>query len=74
MAMACMGPSMMPSGASALALVIATRTSSMLSPMEESSIGLTRTRMAGCSAPPTVTSATPSTCEMRWATTVSAAS
>ena len=65
---------MMPSGASALALAIAMRTSSMLSPMEASSMGLTRTRMAGCSAPLTVTSATPSTCEMRWAMTVSAAS
>ena len=29
--------------------------------------GLTRTRIAGCSAPLTVTSATPSTCAMRWA-------
>ena len=65
---------MMPSGASALALAIAVRTSSMLSPIDDSSMGLTRTRMAGCSAPATVTSATPSTWEMRWAMTVSAAS
>ena len=65
---------MMPSGASALALVIATRTSSTLSPIDDSSMGLARTRMAGCSAPATVTSATPSTWEMRWAMTVSAAS
>ena len=50
---------MMPTGASALALAMALRTSSMLRPMEASSVGLTRTRMAGCSAPLTVTSATP---------------
>ena len=36
--------------------------------------GLTRTRIAGCSAPLTVTSATPSTCAMRCAMTLSAAS
>ena len=36
--------------------------------------GLTRTRIAGCSAPLTVTSATPSTCMIRCAITVSAAS
>ena len=65
---------MMPSGATALALVMAARTSSMLMPIDASCIGLTRTRMAGWSAPATVTSATPSTCEMRWAMTVSAAS
>ena len=65
---------MMPSGASALALAIAMRTSSTLSPIDDSSMGLARTRMAGCSAPATVTSATPSTWEMRWAMTVSAAS
>ena len=74
MVTACRAPSMMPSGASALALTMAARTSSTLSPIAASSVGLTRTRMAGCSAPLTVTSATPSTCEMRWAMTVSAAS
>ena len=64
----------MPSGASELALAIAVRTSSMASPMVESSIGLTRTRMAGCSAPATVTSATPCTWLRRCSRTVSAAS
>ena len=47
----------------ALALEIAVRTSSSAMPMEASATGLTRTRIAGCSAPLTVTSATPSTCD-----------
>ena len=42
--------------------------------MAASWAGSTRTRIAGCSAPATVTSPTPSTWEMRWAITVSAAS
>ena len=67
-------PSNTPSGPAALLLAIAVRTSSMESPIEASAIGLTRTRIAGCSAPLTLTSATPSTCERRWAITVSAAS
>ena len=67
-------PSNTPSGPAALVLAIAVRTSSMLRPMEASAIGLTRTRIAGCSAPLTLTSATPSTWARRWATTVSAAS
>ncbi len=74
MAIACLAPSMKPSGASALALTMAERTSSMLSPMVESSMGLTLTRMAGCSAPAAVTSATPSTWESRCTITVSATS
>jgi hypothetical protein len=36
--------------------------------------GSSRTRIAGWSAPLTVTSATPEICEMRWAITESAAS
>ena len=42
--------------------------------MDDSCVGLTLTRMAGCSAPETLTSATPSTCEMRCTSTESAAS
>ena len=74
MVIACLSPSTAPTGATALASAMAVRTSSMLRPMEASSVGLTRTRMAGCSAPLTSTWAMPGTCEMRWATTVSAAS
>ena len=74
MAIACFAPSMMPSGESALAATIADRTSSMLNPTVDSSMGLTRTRMAGCSAPAAVTSATPSTWERRCTITVSEAS
>ncbi len=70
----CCGPSKAPFGPAALALTIAARTSSMPSPIEASATGLTRTRIAGCSAPLTVTSATPPTWEMRWAMTVSATS
>ena len=47
----------------------AVRTSSMLTPIEAIATGLTRMRIAGCSAPLTVTSATPSTWAMRWAMT-----
>ena len=46
----------------------------MLTPIEAMATGLTRMRIAGCSAPLTVTSATPSTCAMRCAMTVSAMS
>jgi hypothetical protein len=67
-------PSKMPIGPCALVLAIAVRTSSMDKPMEASAIGLTRTRIAGCSAPFTLTSAMPSTCDRRCATTVSATS
>ncbi len=56
-----LAPSKVPSGPTALALAIAVRTSSMLTPMAAMRAGLTRTRIAGCSAPVTVTSATPST-------------
>jgi hypothetical protein len=67
-------PSITPSGLCALAPAIALRTCSSEIPAEAAAPGLTRTRTAGCSAPLTVTSATPGTCAMRCATTVSAAS
>jgi hypothetical protein len=53
---------------------MAARTASSDSPMAESRSGSSRTRIAGCSAPLTLTSATPSTWAMRWAITVSATS
>ena len=64
----------MPSALAALALEMALRTSSRLTPIEATATGLTRTRIAGCSAPLTVTSATPSTWAMRCAMTLSATS
>ncbi len=67
-------PSSTPIGPAALVLAIAVRTSSMERPIEASAIGLTRTRIAGCSAPLTLTSATPSICDRRCTITVSAAS
>ncbi len=69
-----LAPSKVPSGPTALALAIAVRTSSMLRLMAASRAGSTRTRIAGCSEPATVTSATPFTCDRRWAITLSAAS
>jgi len=54
-------PSNVPIGPTALELAIAVRTSSMASHMADSRAGSTLTRMAGCSEPATVTSATPST-------------
>jgi hypothetical protein len=63
-----------PSGPAALALTMARRTSSMLMPILAIATGLTRTRIAGCSAPATLTSATPSTWDSRCASTVSAMS
>ena len=74
MAMARSLPSNSPTGPTALLLAMAVRTSSVDNPIEASAIGLTRTRSAGCSAPLTLTSATPSTWDRRWAMTVSAAS
>ena len=68
------GPSNEPSGPIALALEMAVRTSSSATPMLASRVGSTRTRSAGCSEPATVTSATPSTWDRRWAMTLSAAS
>ena len=67
-------PSKPPIGPVALALATAVRTSSIDRPIDASATGLTRMRIAGCSAPLTETSATPSTCDSRCATTVSAAS
>ena len=67
-------PSSTPSGLCAFAPAIAVRTCSSEMPAAAIAPGLTRTRTAGCSAPLTVTSATPDTCAMRCATTVSAAS
>ena len=67
-------PSNTPIGPVALELAMAVRTSSSDSPIEASATGLTRTRIAGCSAPLTVTSATPSIWDRRWTITVSAAS
>ena len=69
-----LAPSKVPSGPTALELAIAVRTSSMLRPMAASRAGSTRTRIAGCSEPATVTSATPSTWLSRCAITLSAAS
>ena len=63
-----------PTGPVALALTMARRTSSISMPILAIATGLTRTRTAGCSAPDTVTSPTPSTCDKRWASTVSAIS
>ena len=68
------GPSKVPSALAVLALAMAVRTSSRLTPIEAIATGLTRMRMAGCSAPLTVTSATPSTWDMRWAMMLSATS
>ena len=68
------GPSKVPSALAALALEMAVRTSSRLTPIEATATGLTRMRIAGCSAPLTVTSATPSTWAMRCAMTLSATS
>ena len=67
-------PSKVPSGPTALELAMAVRTSSMLTPMAAMRAGSTRTRMAGCSEPATVTSPTPSTCASRCAMMLSAAS
>ena len=67
-------PSNVPKGPKALALTSAKRTASMLMPMLVKRDGSTRTLMAGCSAPLTVTSATPLIWAMRWAMTLSAMS
>ena len=69
-----LAPSKLPSGPTALELAIAVRTSSMLTPMAAMRAGSTRTRMAGCSEPATVTSPTPSTWLSRCAMMLSAAS
>ena len=67
-------PLKIPTGPSGLELTIATRTSSVDIPAFESATGLSAIRTAGWSAPLTLTSPTPGTCEMRWAITVSATS
>ena len=67
-------PSKEPSAESALALAMAVFTASSDRPIAARRRGSSRTRIAGCSAPLTSTSATPSTCATRWATTVSATS
>ena len=67
-------PSKMPTGPSGLALMMASRTSSVAIPAFASETGLSAMRTAGWSAPLTVTSPTPGTCEIRWAITVSATS
>ena len=69
-----LSPSMMPVGEMALALTIVVRRSSMERPMFESFSGSAEMRIAGWSAPATLTSATPSICEMRCTSTESAAS
>ena len=69
-----MSPSMAPVGDTALALTMAVRMSSRLSPMADKRAGSARMRIAGWSAPATSAWATPSICEMRWSSTVSAAS
>ncbi|MGY4376046.1 hypothetical protein ACVWZ3_003685 [Bradyrhizobium sp. i1.3.6] len=67
-------PLKMPTGPSGLALMIAVLTSSVAMPALDNATGLSCTRTAGWSAPLTVTSPTPGTCEMRCASTVSATS
>ena len=67
-------PSNMPTGPSGLARMMASLTSSVAIPAFESATGLSAIRTAGWSAPLTMTSPTPGTCEMRCAITVSAAS
>ena len=67
-------PLKMPTGPSGLALTIASLTSSVAMPAFDSATGLSAIRTAGWSAPVTVTSPTPGTCEMRCASTVSATS
>ncbi len=69
-----LGPSMAPSGLTSVASVMAVLTWSRPMPRPASASGRTRTRIAGCSAPLMLTSATPGTWDRRWATTVSAAS
>ena len=69
-----LSPSNAPIGPAALELEMAVRTSSMANPIADSRAGSTRTRIAGCSEPATVTSATPATCDKRWAIMLSAAS
>ena len=64
----------MPTGPSGLAPTIASRTSSVAIPAFDSATGLSAIRTAGWSAPETVTSPTPGTCEIRCASTVSATS
>ena len=54
--------------------MIASRTSSVAIPAFDSATGLSAIRTAGWSAPVTLTSPTPGTCEMRCAITVSATS
>ena len=67
-------PLKIPTGPIALALMIAVLTSSVAMPALDSATGLSAMRTAGWSAPVTVTSPTPGTCEIRCAITVSATS
>ncbi len=67
-------PLKIPTGPSGLALMIAVLTSSVAMPAFDSATGLSAIRTAGWSAPLTVTSPTPGTCDRRWASTVSATS
>ncbi len=69
-----LAPSKVPTGPAALEFVMAVRTSSIDRPIAERRAGSTRTRIAGCSEPATVTSATPSTWDRRWTITLSATS
>ena len=71
---ACSGPSISPLAWVTLALLIAVRTSSSDTPAAATASGFTATRTAGWSAPPTCTCATPSTCDRRCATPLSATS
>ena len=70
----CRLPLKIPRGPSGLALMIASLTSSVAIPAFDSATGSSAMRTAGWSAPLTVTSPTPGTCEIRWAITVSAMS
>ena len=68
------GQSIMPTGESVLVAATAALTSSRAMPWAAMRPGSRRMRTAGCSAPFRRTSATPSSREIRWAITVSAAS
>jgi len=65
------GPSKLPLAMLTLALEMALRTSSRLSPADASACGLTCTRTAGRSPPPMVTRPMPGSCEIFMAMRVS---
>src|SRR4051812_27053668 len=70
----CCFPSKFPLAWLTLACVTAVRTCSVLRPIDESAVGLTRMRTAGFWPPEMVTSPTPGSCEILGARRVSAKS